>query len=500
MTTIHNLKPRNDYFITSQYNIINPLKNDFNLVIYFIRSDKIKIILRKLNDCLGWNHSIKIKIFNDTLDKYEIINIGTSNKNFKICNTFLNHIQIKKKKYKSLKIPKIIFQTSKSNTFDNILALNSIYSFQELNPNFEYLFFDNPSCRLFIEKNFDKKYLEYYDIIYPGAFKADYFRYCFMYIHGGFYFDCKNILLKSLESIVDENDELILCQDHHATGLYNAVMMSSSKQIIFKDILDRIIYKINNFQSIYGKMNKFQFEKLETFLSLTGPNMLYEEFINQNLKYNKHILMKHKILGDYRNYKNLVVEFNNDLLLYKNYSNYKAPDSHYSKLWKSGKIFNSNIQCLNQYKFYISPEHQLNFTFEFYIIYDFILILQKNNKKWNNNFIFNIILDNHTEINCFVPVELIQNNYAFLNYKNLNLNINLKDEQLIDFNILNSKKIDNYHYSINLINNKYIFILINKTLNKLPYCQISFKFKNKFIEFETPKNLDNHFFIKNIIS
>ena len=50
MTIIHNLKPRNDILILNESHIINPLQHDFNLVIYFIESQKLKIILRKLNN------------------------------------------------------------------------------------------------------------------------------------------------------------------------------------------------------------------------------------------------------------------------------------------------------------------------------------------------------------------------------------------------------------------------------------------------------------------
>ena len=268
-------------------------------------------------------------------------------------------------------------------------------------------------------------------------------------------------------------------------------MMSSPKQKIFKDILDKIIYKIDNFNLIYGKMNKKLYEKLETFLSLTGPNMLYEEFTRQKLKYKKHILMKHHLLGDYRNYKNLVVHFKGELLLYKNYNDYKIPNSHYSKLWKSGKIFNYNFQSLNHLIFYISPEYKLDYHFEFYFIHKYILILNKNNRKWSQTINFNIILKNHSEIKYTVLKDTIKNNSAFILNDKLKTPYNI--EKITEFQFLDKvDKSDSYYYQVNIINNKYKFILFNEYLDKLPSFNIKFKFKNKIIKLLIPQCLNNN--------
>ena len=248
MVFINDLKPRQDIHILNPFKIINSHNNDFHIVIYYIQPNKCKIILRKLNNIHGWINNLEIKIFDkQNPENYEYLNIGSCNKNYKILNYYLKYIKLYKKQPKKLKIPKIIVQTHKSNSITNVLALNSIYSFQELNPDYEYQFFNNVQCREFIKRHFNDDYVFYYDILYPGAFKADYFRYCFLYINGGFYFDCKNILLTQLDDVLTKNDELILCQDYHKTGLYNAVMMSAPKNILFLDVLHKIKYKIQNF-------------------------------------------------------------------------------------------------------------------------------------------------------------------------------------------------------------------------------------------------------------
>ena len=250
MIFIHNLEPRNFIQISNKYELSQKYKDNFILNIYFIDTNKICILLRKINEISGWNYNINIKIYSLKEEIYENISIGSSNKNYKKINIYINKIIFEKRKFNNLKIPKIIFQTNKSHYFENNLAYNSIQSFIEFNPDYSYKFFDDIESREFIKEHFSEKYLKYYDILYPGAFKADFFRYCYLYINGGFYFDNKSILLVSLNNIIEENDELILCQDNHKLGYYNAIMMSIPRHDIFIKLLDIIIYKIDNFQYI----------------------------------------------------------------------------------------------------------------------------------------------------------------------------------------------------------------------------------------------------------
>ena len=69
----------------------------------------------------------------------------------------------------------------------------------------------------FIIKNYDKERLNLYTSINPeyGAARADYFRYLLLYKYGGVYLDIKSGMKKSLNHIIDKDDEYILC--HWAT-------------------------------------------------------------------------------------------------------------------------------------------------------------------------------------------------------------------------------------------------------------------------------------------
>jgi mannosyltransferase OCH1-like enzyme len=59
------------------------------------------------------------------------------------------------------------------------------------NPKFEHYLFDDNDCRVFIKEKFPEEVLDAYDRLIPGAYKADLWRYCVLYIHGGIYMDIK---------------------------------------------------------------------------------------------------------------------------------------------------------------------------------------------------------------------------------------------------------------------------------------------------------------------
>ena len=59
------------------------------------------------------------------------------------------------------------------------------------NPEFKHYLYDYEQCRKFIAKYFDYNVLAAFDGLIPGAYKADLWRYCVLYIHGGIYLDIK---------------------------------------------------------------------------------------------------------------------------------------------------------------------------------------------------------------------------------------------------------------------------------------------------------------------
>lgn len=396
MTVLSNLKPRNDRLVKNKYSILKSYHHDFHLVIYYLSEKKCKVIIRCLNHTHGWSENIQIEIENLENKKEPFLySIGSSTYPFKIVHLYVQQsLKQNELLLEYQKIPRTIIQTSGQRNINNQLLLHSIFTFQELNPEYEYIFFNNQECRQFIQTYYDQEILSFYDYLHPGAFKADFFRYCYMYQFGGCYFDCKQLLRKPLHQFIQQDDSLILCQDNHKNGLFNAFLCAKPKHPLFLHAIQKIIYKIKQFDSIYGSMMKSEYERVPVILSLTGPSLLYEVFHELKLSYKKYVLCKH-ITGnngsssDNKYYKDFSIHFKGKYIITKNYPGSKSFGTHYSQLWKNHQIFYQNKIKIGDYILSTYPS-QCSQNIKFYMLDNNQLIIQ-NYKKQDNDHLYGIL-------------------------------------------------------------------------------------------------------------
>ena len=66
----------------------------------------------------------------------------------------------------------------------------------------EYKFYDDKDAEAFLSLHFPPEISEAFNSLIPGAFKADLFRYCVLFIFGGVYADVDTILESSLDSAI----------------------------------------------------------------------------------------------------------------------------------------------------------------------------------------------------------------------------------------------------------------------------------------------------------
>ena len=194
------------------------------------------------------------------------------------------------------------------------------------NPRFNHYLYDDNDCREFIKNNFKSDVVNAYDCLIPGAYKADLWRLCVLFIHGGIYMDIKLICVNGFRLIeLTENNHFV--KDRPTNSIFNTLMVSQKGNLFLYKAIRQIVENVN--RKYYGN----------TPLCPTGPEMLGSLIINNNLKIN--VDMRHYDDGGYIIYKNRFVisteypEYNTERTKSYNGINTKR----YDKLWENRTIY-----------------------------------------------------------------------------------------------------------------------------------------------------------------
>jgi len=372
-----------------------PIKNNLHLlhdygdfIVYgeYISCTQCKITILRFDTDNGWDTPLNLIVNEDNIEippssssyrTYEIymdkenLNFYSGNEIIVCSEPDLNRVLYTIDINYPQKIPKVIIQTQ-----EEYKETNAVSSLKGLNPEYEYRFFNNTECRHFIKENFDKDVLEAYDILIPTAFKADLFRYCYLYKNGGCYFDFKVIARVPLRDIIKQEDEFLICVDYErsnslnrnvGTSYLNAVIMTvrGNEQLLklINICVDNILHKQHHFLNCarYGCID---------ILNITGPTLMFsvirDGITDNNLRF-KHII-EHNDETYYGNFK--IVDIDTRQLLFTKTDNHYLKDNrtnnnHYSKLWERRELFFTNPTYISNLKIYVYPHpYQDKFKFE----------------------------------------------------------------------------------------------------------------------------------------
>jgi mannosyltransferase OCH1-like enzyme len=221
-------------------------------------------------------------------------------------------------------IPLNIYQTWHSKNLPPIMAKN-VEFIKQSNPAFNYMLFDDDDCMEFIKTNFKSDVLNAFNTLIPGAYKADLWRYCVLYINGGIYLDIKYMPINGFKFIsLTEKEHWVLDIDNN--GIYNALIVAKPRNVILLQAIDKIVSNVKN--RYYGN----------SCLEPTGPLLLAKLFDTEQ----KHAIdMKHAF---YISMKFRFILFNN-YYVFKSYNEYLDEHSqnqkvqHYSILWNQHNIY-----------------------------------------------------------------------------------------------------------------------------------------------------------------
>lgn len=219
------------------------------------------------------------------------------------------------------KIPKIVHYTFKTNYLPaNIVDL--INHNKNICPNYEFRFYNDHDVDNFIKNNFSENIYNAFKNINDklGAMKADFFRYCVLYIHGGVYIDIKSKIVCPLEQIIKPNDICILDFPRNNLERWRRysptyeqwVLIFAPKHSYLRSMINLMVYYINNKFNPTIKGIKMLNTK-EKILKVTGPDA-FTKAINIYLRSNNNIKLHRCInydkcfqLNGVHNYKNMYI-------------------------------------------------------------------------------------------------------------------------------------------------------------------------------------------------
>jgi len=102
-------------------------------------------------------------------------------------------------------IPKVIYQSWKTKQLPAKMAEN-VRKVKQLNPDYQHVLYDDEDCKSFLLQHFGQNYVNAFDILVPGAFKCDLWRYAMLYVNGGIYLDIDMVPLVPLDQLISPPD------------------------------------------------------------------------------------------------------------------------------------------------------------------------------------------------------------------------------------------------------------------------------------------------------
>lgn len=199
-------------------------------------------------------------------------------------------------------VPRIIWQTLKSNQVPQVIKEKYIDSWIDLNPEYTYQFFNDDDIRDFIRSTYPD-FLEAFERIKYGASKADLWRYLILYEFGGVYADIDCICVRPLKEWVNPTSSFItqlginrdICQWMVITTPGNPIFLEAARLARNQILSGKSVIQYNGFKlSEKGELeichNESPIRVSHKILGVTGPPVL-QFAAEQELKNAQHQLL-----------------------------------------------------------------------------------------------------------------------------------------------------------------------------------------------------------------
>lgn len=339
--------PQRDLFLVDNLKLIS-WPEDIHVSFVYLDNQTIILTITVFNDALSGT-DVEILFSVNDIQYSVIVNIeknspGVVNK-FSHIIYFVNTI-LSPKSYSNPRNLTLMQTNSSAQMTKN--RFNSISSVLVNSPEFPYQFFDDAGILKFVKDNYTNIVFEAITNLTPGAYVSDVFRYCYLYLNGGIYMDCKKVVFEPVCDYIDNFTNAnrsskitdIFVKDLLKNYSYNAIMVCDKFSKVVKIALVYSIYKIVN--SSYDNDP----------LSITGPGCLgdaidymygkrYPYYYFNTIPKKDHDWLSFVADGSKRN----VIK--NTYFGYYDEGKYRT-SGHYHNIWHQHKVYKKDLSI--QYK------------------------------------------------------------------------------------------------------------------------------------------------------
>ena len=224
----------------------------------------------------------------------------------------MSYVRNRKRNYEPV-VPLNIFQTWHSKYLPSRM-FKAVLKLKRTHPRFNHQLFDDNECRAFISEHFESDIVRCFSALIPGAYKADLWRYCILYIKGGIYLDIKFQCANAFH-LIELTEREYFVQDIDKNCVYNAFMVSKPGNPVLLECINRIKENVRN--KYYGGSS----------LDPTGPRVLADA-VRFHCR-TDDILLTHR-----NDNGNKLILFNNVPIL-ETYSGYYDENKRFNKVGKN---------------------------------------------------------------------------------------------------------------------------------------------------------------------
>ena len=164
---------------------------------------------------------IYLYIYNQNLEKIKLMmrDVYENNKTFKKTT------------------PKILIQTY----HDKSKIPNKVYkNIQKYASEYKHIIYDDEECIEFLKTNYNSLVVNKFKNFKTGAYKADLFRYCWLYKYGGVYMDIKIKPIKPLIELFTKN-KLYTVLSNCGDAVFQGIISTPPNNPIFKPLINKIL-------------------------------------------------------------------------------------------------------------------------------------------------------------------------------------------------------------------------------------------------------------------